>query len=142
MRLPTRLRRGDTGINMTPLIDVVFLLIIFFLVSSHLAQQEAHLPLPLPTAATGEDDWQLDRPRLTINVRGDGQLVAAGQPIDVGRLGGLLRERQEAAKGPLEVRIRSDRGVAYRLVEPVLKAASQAGIWNITFAVYRPEDVR
>ena len=39
---------------MTPMIDVTFLLIIFFLVSSHLAQQELQVDLELPAAASGE----------------------------------------------------------------------------------------
>ena len=47
MRVPSNLRSGSLGFNMTPMIDVVFLLIIFFLVSSHLAKQEVQMPLPL-----------------------------------------------------------------------------------------------
>ncbi len=42
---------------MTPMIDVTFLLIIFFLVSSHLAKQENFLKLDLPTAAAGAVDF-------------------------------------------------------------------------------------
>ena len=43
------------------MIDVVFLLIIFFLVSSHLARQESQLPLPLPDAVSGEEveEWMV-----------------------------------------------------------------------------------
>ena len=40
MRCPTNIARGSVGFNMTPMIDVVFLLIIFFLVASHLSQKE------------------------------------------------------------------------------------------------------
>jgi biopolymer transport protein ExbD len=40
------------------------------------------------------------------------------------------------------VRIRGDRTVAYRHVESILLACARAGIWNVAFAVYRPEDVR
>ncbi len=52
MRLPNQSGRHSVGANMTPMIDVVFLLIIFFLVSSHLARQENRLPLDLPVAST------------------------------------------------------------------------------------------
>ena len=58
MRLPQR-RPLTAQINMTPMIDVTFQLIIFFLLSSRLAQQEA-LELDLPTAATsspGDGCW-------------------------------------------------------------------------------------
>jgi len=53
MRVVSNLSRGSLGFNMTPMIDVVFLLIIFFLVSSHLAQQETQLELDLPEATSG-----------------------------------------------------------------------------------------
>ena len=52
MRVPSNLARGSLGFSMTPMIDVVFLLIIFFLVSSHLAQQEVQLDLDLPAKAS------------------------------------------------------------------------------------------
>ncbi|MCA9180756.1 MAG: biopolymer transporter ExbD, partial [Planctomycetales bacterium] len=45
MRTPKLLAAGSASINMTPMIDVVFLLIIFFLVSSHLAKQENQVEL-------------------------------------------------------------------------------------------------
>ena len=54
MRTPNHTQDGGVHFNMTPMIDVVFLLIIFFLVSSHLAKQEVHLELPLPAADSGE----------------------------------------------------------------------------------------
>ncbi len=53
MKVPTQLNSGEVDFNMTPMIDVVFLLIIFFLVSTHLAKQEAQLELPLPVAESG-----------------------------------------------------------------------------------------
>ncbi|MBT6848587.1 MAG: biopolymer transporter ExbD, partial [Planctomycetaceae bacterium] len=54
MQTPRYARSKETGFNMTPMIDVVFLLIIFFLVSSHLARQETQLELDLPEASSGE----------------------------------------------------------------------------------------
>ena len=71
---------------MTPMIDVVFLLIIFFLVSSHLARQESQLELALPIALTGQDDIDTETPRLTINVKPDGSLWLAGRPVAKGQL--------------------------------------------------------
>ena len=50
MRLPHNGQSRELSNNMTPMIDVVFLLIIFFLVSSHLARQESRVPLELPDA--------------------------------------------------------------------------------------------
>ena len=53
----------------------------------------------------------------------------------------IAEKVQELGKD-LEVRIRSDRTVPYARVEPVMLSCAKAGIWNVTFAVYRPEDAR
>ena len=58
---------------MTPMIDVVFLLIIFFLVSSHLAKQEVQRDLPLPGADSGVDPAADESPRVIINVESTGE---------------------------------------------------------------------
>jgi len=142
MRVPHQVRGSPLSINMTPMIDVVFQLIIFFLVSSHLSKQEAQLPLPLPVAASGEKEGDETSPRVTINVRADGQLSLAGKPLAAAELPRRLQAKLAEAGTGLEVRIRSDRTVAYRHVEPILLACARAGIWNVAFAVYRPEDVR
>ncbi len=142
MKLPSNLRSGELGVNMTPMIDVVFLLIIFFLVSSHLARQETQLQLPLPTADSGETALEQDRPRVTINVLGDGSLMLAGSRVEPVKLQLRLLERMERSGGDLEVRIRGDRDVPYGNVEPIMLACARVGIWNVTYAVYRREVVR
>src|SRR5262245_36682040 len=135
MRVPTRAVSSEVGFNMTPMIDVVFQLIIFFLLSSHLAKQETQLPLPLPAAASGSAEAPDNRPRLTINVLADGTLLVANQPITLENLAPLLRERRAAHGDELEVRIRGDRSVLYGRVEPVLLACAKSGIWNVEYAV-------
>src|SRR4051812_10544165 len=135
MRIPSRSVSADVGFNMTPMIDVVFQLIIFFLLSSHLAKQETQLPLPLPAAASGSAPATDDRPRLTVNVLADGTLLVASRPVSTDDLATLLRERKSAHGEELEVRIRGDRSVLYSRVEPVLVACVQAGIWNVAYAV-------
>lgn len=135
MRIPARQVTGQVGFNMTPMIDVVFLLIIFFLLSSHLARQEQQLPLPLPAAASGRIEAADERPRLTVNVLADGTLLVASRAVGARDLGQLLGERRALHGEELQVRIRADRGVAYRRVEPVLLACVQAGIWNVAYVV-------
>src|SRR6478672_5565372 len=135
MRVPARTISGEVGFNMTPMIDIVFQLIIFFLLSSHLAKQETQLALPLPAAASGTAAPPSDRPRLTVNVLGDGMLLVGNHPIRADDLITLLRERRAVHGDELEVRIRGDRSVLYSRVEPVLAACVEAGIWNVAYAV-------
>jgi biopolymer transport protein ExbD len=127
---------------MTPMIDVVFLLIIFFLVSSHLAKQEAQMKLPLPVADSSTETAEQAAPRVTINVLQDGGLLMAGRSVRAAELAERLRRRLGEVGDRLEVRIRSDRHVAYGTIEPILLACARAGVWNVTFAVYRSKDVR
>lgn len=126
---------------MTPMIDVVFLLIVFFLVSSHLARREARLELPLPSAATGERDTTTS-PRLTINVLADGSTLLGATPAPEGGLAERLRTAAAEHGGELRVRVRGDRTVGYGAIEPVLAACAEAGIVDIGFGVFRdtPEE--
>jgi len=140
MRVPTNLRRGGLGFNMTPMIDVVFLLIIFFLVSSHLAQQESQLPLDLPGATSGESAREDETRRVVINVvheaSPEGQIVVAGQRMRSGQLAELIRyERDRQGGSELEIRIRTDRRVPYGVVQPIMRACVDADVWDLTFAV-------
>ena len=139
MRVPSNLARGSLGFNMTPMIDVVFLLIIFFLVSSRLARHEVQLDLDLPEAASGQRPAEEEIRRVVVNVlpheRPEGQIQVGSQVLGVEELTGLIDYESRRAKGELEVRIRSDRRVPYRVIEPILLACGRAGVWNVTFAV-------
>jgi biopolymer transport protein ExbD len=139
MRVPTASRTTGVGFNMTPMIDIVFLLIVFFLVSSHLASREVQVDLRLPEATSGDDPATDLPPRVTINVLAEGTLRLAGTDLDVDQLGQRLRVEAARTERDIEVRIRSDRTVPYRYIEPVLVACARAGIWNVSFAVIRRE---
>ncbi len=137
MRTPSNLGRGGIGFNMTPMIDVVFLLIIFFLVSSHLARQESQVAVDLPDAASSDRPEEEDVRRVIVNVLSETQILVGSQPVEPTRLETLLNHESQHAGSdrPLEVRIRTDRTVPYRAVEPILLACARSGIWNVKFAV-------
>ena len=135
MRVSSGSRR-ELQVNMTPMIDVVFLLIIFFLVSSHLARQEAQLPLPLPSAESGQE-LDSQRQRVVVNLSRQGELFLSGRQVSRPELLRRLQHEVNRSGPDLEVRIRSDREVAFQFVQPILTAVSQAGVGNVTFAVVR-----
>ncbi len=124
---------------MTPMIDVVFLLIIFFLVTSHLAKQESQVQLALPVAISGEEDPALSSRRVTINVNESGELTIANRPVLAAELGERLASAREELGDDMEVRIRSSRLTPYGDVQPIMLACTKQGIWNVTYAVYRQE---
>lgn len=135
MKSPQLLASGGTLINMTPMIDVVFLLIIFFLVSSHMAKQENNVQLDLPKAQSGLADVS-DRETLVVNILASGGWRIAGVDVDEQALSTSLRRSQMAAGEPLQLKIRTDKAVPYGRIEPVLRTASELGIGDIVFAVY------
>ncbi len=122
--------------NLTPMIDVVFLLIIFFLVSSHLAQRETRLELPLPTAVTGMEDSDSPSPRLTINVLSDGQTLLGTQKVSTEELQKILLQKQTDLGNRLQVRLRGDRSTDFGQVEPLLVICAESGINDVRLAVY------
>jgi biopolymer transport protein ExbD len=140
MRMPLRNYRQPVALNMTPMIDVVFQLIIFFLVSSHLARQETQLALDLPTAASGRQASVESRPRLTVNVLADGRVMLGSTEAPRDQIARRLQFERRRTEGDLEVRIRADRSVPYGTVEPILLACAKSGIWNVTFAVFEKDE--
>ncbi|MEL7499390.1 MAG: biopolymer transporter ExbD [Planctomycetota bacterium] len=140
MQIPQHRSRQRDGINMTPMIDVVFLLIIFFLVSSHLARQESRMELELPNATSGQEDIDQETPRITVNVKVDGSMWIAGRTIKPANLKQTFDEVRAREGDGVEVRIRGSRMAPYATFEPIMLACTEAGIWNVTYAVYREVD--
>ena len=139
MKAPRYKPAKKYGFNMTPMIDVVFLLIIFFLVSSHLARQENQIEMELPVAQSADDDVEQDTPRVTVNVKEDGTIWVGGRPVSPEALIQRLTAAQQQQGDDLEVRIRGSRVAPYAFFEPIMLACTESGIWNVTFAVYREE---
>lgn len=142
--LPQRNSGRSVGFMMTPMIDVVFLLIIFFLISSHLTRQENQTRLPLPVATTAAHPAQMDTLKIVVNVDQAGQMTLGTQAVTIEefsqRLAATLARLEEDERGRFEVRIRCSRETPYRFMQPIMNACVGQSIWNITYAVYRPED--
>lgn len=136
MRVPAR-PRGSLRFDMTPMIDVAFQLIIFFLLSSHFARQEQHLALDLPEARSGQPTDAAAARRVTIQVAADGTVRFGARVVEPAELAARLAEAT-ARDADVEVRVRCDRTVPYRHVAPILAACTTQGVWNVSLAVHRP----
>jgi len=134
MQSPVNLRRTAVGANMTPMIDVVFLLIIFFLVSSHLAKREARIPLQLPTASQ-QPQVDSSAGRLVLNLSADQSISVNGAVVEPQRLSDILRIHVAQYGDYAAIHIRAAASVQYEFTEPILRDAARAGIAKITFAV-------
>ena len=148
MRLPdTSGHRAPFRFNITPMIDVVFLLIIFFLVASYFVRSEHSREVALPDAQRGNPDDPTSEYRLTITVERDGKLSVAGNHVSEETVNERIRELQASATAAAsnglklprpEVRIRSDRDAQYAEIRKVVEQCAASGIQSIRFAVANP----
>jgi biopolymer transport protein ExbD len=119
--------RLGKGLEMTPMIDIVFLLMIFFLVASKLDEDDRALDVVLPQAAAAQP--LTTRPReFVINIDRAGNYFAGVRPVRLEELQDLLV--QAAADNPARqtVIVRADEEAAHKHVVAAMDACVQAGI--------------
>lgn len=127
-----KIRRDDSDepvLNLTPMIDVVFQLLVFFMVATTFLDPEKEIGIELPEAVSGtEVDSQ--REEIVINVFADGRIVLAGQDVASAELLDALRS---AAQGNPQrpVTIRGDRLVHHEHIVGVMDACAQAGLLDL-----------
>jgi len=139
MRLRKARRAYGAELNMTPMIDIVFQLVIFFMLVSQVPRMEME-NVTLPEAAQGEEPRAAPPGRVVINVLPDERYFVAGRMHTLASVEGLLA--QEAGARPaadVAVLVRSDRGTPWKAVGRVLRACAARGIHKVKVAVVEPE---
>jgi biopolymer transport protein ExbD len=132
--MPLKTHHDDLpAINLTPMIDIVFNLIIFFMVSTRFTEIERKVDLSVPQIGGTGSLSEAQRSR-TINVYRDGAIMLDSQPVSLAELRGLLAAAQRQYEG-LEVTIRGDGLTHYQNVAAVMTACRQAGISEMGIAV-------
>ena len=135
MRSPEHLRPPRGRFNLTPMIDVVFLLIIFFIVSSNMIQQDNALQVELPAAETGTLPQEQQTKHITISIPQSGELYVGTEVFGEERLRQLMLECRKDWGEEAEVRIRTHKSVHYGEIKPILQMAAESGIIHVSFAV-------
>jgi biopolymer transport protein ExbD len=122
--------------QLAPMIDIVFLLLIFFIVTWEFTRSETELSVSVPTAQEGADP-ERQRGEIVINVLRDGTIRVEGATVDLDQLLSKLAPIASAFENQ-PVRLRGDGEVAYQRMVEVIDACKKAGIWNISFATQKP----
>lgn len=134
--MPLKIQRDDqTSINLTPMIDIVFLLIIFFMVSSHFGklQNERDIKIQVPTVSNASALTSAPRKRV-INVYKDGQISIDAKDVSLEQLESeLVSARQQYAK--LGVVIRGDGQAQHQRMTEVYETCVKARIADLNIAV-------
>jgi len=113
-------------IELTPMIDMVFLLLTFFLVATTFHQTEREMQIALPAAAAAEPISAVLR-EIVVNVDRDGAIIVGGARQEIDQLRAMIA-RAVAANPEQKVTVRGDRGTAYSNVVRVLDVCKSAGI--------------
>lgn len=122
---------GEEGINLTPMVDVVFLLLIFYLAATTFQRDEVRLDLRLPTAKSGLAS-KSEQP-IVVNVLADGRVHVDGREVTLP----ALRQKLAAAgeRNPEQtVLVRGDQQAQFGLGVQVLDLCRLAKIKKVDFA--------
>jgi len=117
---------------MAPMIDVVFLLLLFWMVTSIYAQWERKIDLKVPTASTGAQQIKQGA-ELIINIDSAGLITINNTELTLESLESVLRKIAGQHEGH-PVIIRADRVTQFQAVVSVLDVCRKTGIYNISFA--------
>jgi biopolymer transport protein ExbD len=119
------------------MIDIMFLLLLFFMLTSMYAQMEAELNITLPKS-TEARDIQREPSEIVINVKADGTYVINQISHDSAALDAKLGEIASAYRGD-HIIVRGDKEAKYDYIIRLLDLCKKYNIWNISFAVHRQE---
>jgi len=125
------------GMNMTPMIDVVFQLLIFFMVVSEIAQTEK-ADLTLPKASEAKPD-KGEPGRHTINVTREGRIMVGARYVTLDQLDDILAIEVEIMKkkgqkfSDKPILIRADKEAHFETIQKIMAKCVKHKIWRLSF---------
>ena len=134
MRLARR-QIKKARIEIIPMIDTIFFLLVFFMISTLSMARYSGLPVNLPKAATGQ---QPPTESAAVTIAADGTISIDKQPVTRDQVRDVLQNRRNK-NSDLVVLINADERVEHGLVVEVMDQARQAGVTRMAIAV-KPKD--
>ena len=131
MRNRKNLGAGEetTDINISPLIDMVFILLIFFIVTTVFVEEaglEGNTPDPIPSTEPPDEDKE----RVSFLVRRNGQVIYDGRDVGVAAVTGIVAPEMRNEEYPITVEVEPQARMA--LVVAVIDAAKSGGAPQVT----------
>src|SRR5690606_20693367 len=131
-RVRRRARRGDMKTPMAPMIDMVFLLLVFFMTASAMSQSGTRVALELPESESSQVPQDLSD-RVVVSVSADERIFWGAEELDLD----ALRERLAAAREEspnMKLRIRAGKTTPFGAVRRVMSAAAAEGVESYLYA--------
>ena len=130
-------QKEEAKFEMAPMIDMVFLLLVFFMMASQMAQQES-IELKVPEAS--KSVVPKNRPnRWIVNITADGDLYEGQRPIQLEELSEHLKA-QLKLNPKTKVYLRADRNTKHKEVKKVMMEMAKAGVSDFIFATLQGKD--
>ena len=135
MTLMARRRDSPVSFQITPMIDMTFLLLIFFMVTTKLTDQQIQVPVNLPVAKSAVAPADLTN-RVVINVDGDGQYYIGDAKASKEEVDEHLKFRFKDYP-PLQIYLRMDSQSPAKKTREFMEMATEAGALDVIFGTYQ-----
>ena len=133
-----RRRAKAPALALTSMLDVIFLLLCFFVTASVFSQWESEISISLPSASTSETPSRLPG-EVILNVARDGSVTVNARTLTLNDLGERLRKVADFYPGQPVV-IRADRETSYDSLVKVIDTCRNAGVWNFSLATVEEKE--
>lgn len=137
MNFRSRARPETFGFQIAPMVDILLVLLVFFIVTWNFALSENELDVKIPNASHAKPTEQYVG-QVVVNVKADGTLVFNRQVISPEDLQAKLTELAKLYPDQAVI-LHGDERASYASIAKVLDIFSAANIWNIGFATHKPE---
>jgi len=137
MKFGRRFEEEAESIQMAPLIDIVFLTLVFFITIVTYATLESEIDIELPTASSAVQSSRT-MSEIYINLRDDGRIILNNREMTIEQLQDVLNRVAELAPGGAVI-IRGDRDAALGQAISILNCCRNADISNVSFAALTEE---
>jgi biopolymer transport protein ExbD len=133
------------AVDITPLIDIVFLLLVFFMSIWQAAHMEVQAELVLPIAAHGDPRQQQDRDRLVVNIDHAGECYVSNRKLSPEQLAALLAEEASNSRdvegfARRPVIIRADGSRPWSEVRDIMTLCRSNSIWKLSLRTSVPKE--
>lgn len=138
MKMGRRLQEEPDTIQMAPLIDIVFLTLVFFMTTAVYSTLESEIDIQLPTASAATASERVQG-EIYINLRENGEIVVNNKVMDLEELGSVLKRVADYFPGGAVI-IRGDNQAMLGRAIAILDLCKDADIQNVSFAVVKDEE--
>lgn len=127
----------DAKLDMTPMIDIVFQLIIFFVVTVDMQNKALETSVRMAMAPNGPVEEVKDPRTVVVDVEADGTVSIMRTPLSDGQLLAILKKAVNTSGQSTPVVIRGDLAAKHEVVKRVMDVCGKAGLWKLRFAALK-----